>query len=284
MIRLLLIAGCLLLSGVCFTWAQDAKDEAVAHQVNSAFSADYQKAYDQAFQDFNDNQYEEALKQLDVADKIQPDAIEALNLRGGVYVRMKKYEDAQKIFTKLYQKDPSNTMALFNLGETYFLQKNYSEALTYFRIFSDKSKIQNALGQYKVFLCNLLLEKDEEVKKTLEETVGTISDPLYYYIHSAYEFKHNHADDGRGYMAAAFQIYSGEVNSAYVNSLIELGYVSPGDLQGNSGGALPVVQQTNNSESVAAGNTAPTPVKPVSPDLSTTNSALPSLDNKNSKK
>ena len=263
MIRRILLAGLILLGAAYFT-ALQAQDANGGKELQ--LSPEYQQAYGKAIQSFNQNQFEEALAALDAADKIQPDVAATLNLRGAVYVRLKKYEEAQKIFADLYQKDPTNVMAVFNLGETYFLQKNYAQGLDYFQTFTEKSRTENSLGKYKVFLCQMLLGKE----KTLADATPSLDDPLYYYINSAWKFKQGELEEARGFLASAFQIYPGNANAAYIDSLIELGYVKQEDLKTSAS----VVEVPVQSSPLKAPD-APTSA---TPDISGLENLLPSLD------
>jgi tetratricopeptide (TPR) repeat protein len=283
MVKRIFLIGLLAL-GACFNSApaQDA-NSGNGEKPKQEFSPEYQQAYEKAIQAFNKNDFDDALKQLEEADKAQAGVAATLNLRGAVYVRQKKYDEAQKVFADLYKKDPENVMAVFNLGETYFLQKNYAEAVKYFQDFTEKSKTQNSLGTYKVFLCNLLTGKEGEAKQALDATQANPTDPLYYYLNVAYLFKQGKENEARGYLASAFQIYPGQANAAFIDSLIELGYVKPEDLKASGGGQAPVGQTPSSSPSSAPAESAPT--NATTPDFSGLENLLPSLDaDKNKKK
>ncbi|MDR1190589.1 MAG: tetratricopeptide repeat protein [Verrucomicrobiales bacterium] len=249
----------LLLAGVCLA------------RVQAADSDPYRQSYLAAEQAFVQNDFDTALRRLDAAEQLQPGTAMVLNLRGAVYVRLKKYDEAQKVFANLHRQDPDNMMALFNLGETYFLQKDYAGALKYFQSFVEKNPAQKSLGVYKVFLCELMTGRDPAAKSILAKTAATPDNPLYFYLNAAWQFKLGQPADARGYLQSAFQIYSGQVNAAYVDSLIELGYVKTGDLKTASGSAAPAVA----NESSAPDQTAP---DTATPDLSGLDRLLPSLD------
>ena len=53
------------------------------------------------------------------AIKIQPDYVHALNARGGIYIFMKKYDDAIKDFTETIRLDPAYFVAYYNRGTVY---------------------------------------------------------------------------------------------------------------------------------------------------------------------
>jgi tetratricopeptide (TPR) repeat protein len=258
MVSRIILTG-LLAFGGCFSSA--SAQEVGGEKAGLEFAPGYKQAYEGAIQSFSRNDFDGALRQLEEADRVQAGAAAALNLRGAVYVRQKKYAEAQKVFADLHRKDPENVMAVFNLGETYFLQKNYAEAIRYFKDFTEKSKTQNSLGIYKVFLCNLMTGREGEAKRVLEATQASPADPLYYYLNAAYLFKHGKENEARGYLASTFQIYPGQANAAFIDSLIELGYVKPEDLK-TSG--TPVVRPPNSASPA--------------PNISGLENLLPSLD------
>jgi tetratricopeptide (TPR) repeat protein len=265
MIRPIFLVG-LLLGAACFASAQDTNG-------GDNFSPEFKTAYEQAVQAFNRQDFDGALKQLDAADKIRAGVPAIENLRGAVYVRQKKFEDAQKIFDAIYQKDKENVMALFNLGETYFLQKNYGEAVKYFQSFTEKSKSQVPLAQYKVFLCDLLTPgKEGEAKKIMDQLAPSVTEPLYYYVNAAYQFRQNEPAKGRGYVASAFRIYPAQTNAAYLDPLFELGYIKPEELRVSTSAPRP--------EAVPAQEKT----APAAPEISGLDNLLPSLDGKDQDK
>ena len=62
---------------------------------------------------------QESLDHYSKALKIQPDYVHALNARGGIYVFMKKYNDAIKDFTETIRLDPAYFVAYYNRGTVY---------------------------------------------------------------------------------------------------------------------------------------------------------------------
>jgi hypothetical protein len=125
----------------------------------------------------------------------------------------------------------------------------------------------------------LLTGREAEAKKLLSGTPAMPTDPLYYYLHAAWQFKHNQADDARGYLAPAFQIDPGSANMAFVDSLIELGYVNPEELRAAGHSSAPAA--ANAPSSATPQSAAPAAAIP---DISGLEDLLPSLDADKDKK
>ena len=68
-------------------------------------------------------QYEEAVQQLNVAIKADPQNIDNLNYLGMTYTAMRKYAEAEATFQKALALDSSSAMTLNNLGTLYLTQK-----------------------------------------------------------------------------------------------------------------------------------------------------------------
>ena len=112
------------------------KIAAIALAILSSFAAntvspsksELEAMYDKAFREFDANNYEQALKDLDAIDVRQPDLAESQNLRGVIMMRQKDYPKAEAALQKALAADPKFWNARFNLAEIPFLQKNWPEA------------------------------------------------------------------------------------------------------------------------------------------------------------
>lgn len=221
MIRVIRLGIVVLGVGLLSAWSQETPP--ATPQYTEAFS----KAYAGAVEAFNRNDFEASLAKLDEADKAQPGVSQTLNLRGALFVRMKKLPEAEAAFKKLMETDPKDPIPVFNLGEVYFLQKNYGEGKKMFQKFlAMPDNSQNALGLYKVFLCEVMLGNSTEVAKSLESLRPSVSNPFYYFANAAEAFKKGKPEDGRGFVKSAFAIYAGGLNAAFADSFIELGWLT----------------------------------------------------------
>jgi tetratricopeptide (TPR) repeat protein len=79
--------------------------------------------YDKAFREFDGNNYEQALKDLDAIDTRQPDLAESQNLRGVSLMRQKDYEKAEAALQRALAADPKFWNARFNLAEIPFCKE-----------------------------------------------------------------------------------------------------------------------------------------------------------------
>lgn len=70
---------------------------------------------------------EEARAEIEIALKLMPDSPLIYNNLGVIYLRMRRFEDAQNAFQKSNEIEP-RARTLGNLGATYYLQAKYDEA------------------------------------------------------------------------------------------------------------------------------------------------------------
>jgi hypothetical protein len=89
---------------------------------------------------------------------------------------------------------------------------------------------QNALGLYKVFLCDVMLGNSAEIRKTEESLRPSVANPFYYFANAAVAFKKGNQDEGRSFVKSAFGIYAGGLNAAFADSFIELGWLTQNEV------------------------------------------------------
>ncbi|MFQ3670875.1 MAG: tetratricopeptide repeat protein, partial [Verrucomicrobiia bacterium] len=154
----------------------------------------YQEKYQQAAQAFANGNLDEALKRLDEADQIEPNVAHGFNLRGAILTRKQDFDQAEAMFRKTLEIDPGMNLALFNLGEVAFLRKDYAEARKRFQRFLEKNG-SNDLGEFKVFLCDLMGGNPEAAKKAARAFPLSPSTPLRYYALAAVAFKEGNEDE-----------------------------------------------------------------------------------------
>jgi tetratricopeptide (TPR) repeat protein len=189
-------------------------------------SIESQRLYSEAIGLMNEGNMDSSLKKVDEMLAKEPDNLAGLNLRGAVLVRKKDYEAAEASFARILAIDSKNSVAHFNLAEVSFLRKDYAKAKGHFTHFMEvKGNEQNALGRYKIFLCDLLGSDPSPAMKLLETLEPTISNPLYYFAHAAAEFKQQRPEKGREFIQSAFGIYPGGMNAAFADSMVELGWI-----------------------------------------------------------
>lgn len=191
-------------------------------------SPEGQRIYSETLQLINQNQLEKALAKLASIPESDATHPEVLNLKGALLVRKKDYAAAAATFGKILENNPNNALAHFNLGEVHYLQKDYVKAKSLFnRFLQYPGNSQNALARYKVFLCDLLGVDPSAAALTLSELEPTISHPFFYFAHAAQEFKNGQPEKAREYIQSALNIYPRGLNTAFADSMVELGWLKP---------------------------------------------------------
>jgi tetratricopeptide (TPR) repeat protein len=119
--RVVAYAGALLLSGLVWTtapqsltWAQVPSDAAIF--------------VDRAILAYADQQYDQALQELQEALRLDPNAVEAWFYQGLVYAAMNRHPDALASWERARQLRPSDIDVAFQLGALYFADAQYDRA------------------------------------------------------------------------------------------------------------------------------------------------------------
>ena len=130
------------------------------------------------------NKLEEALQLINQ----QPLSAKILNLKGLIFAKLQQLEDAKIAFTESFKLDNDFTDPLLNLGNLFFKQKNYENAL--FQFIKAK-QINPGKGIADFFLAQIYFIQNRDFAKTEEHLLEAINlDPLnttfYNYLASFY--------------------------------------------------------------------------------------------------
>jgi tetratricopeptide (TPR) repeat protein len=192
--------------------------------------AELETMYDKAFREFDNNNYPEALKQLDAIDARQPDLAESQNLRGVILMREGIYDKAEAALHEALRIDPKFWNARFNLAEIPFLQKNWGEARTRFQdlLTSDVAELQGdaaQLIQYKILLTYLLEGKENMVDSILAKFELSPDTPAVHYSNAAIALQRKDLKQAKDWMATAEKNFSPQLNKLFAESLYEVGWL-----------------------------------------------------------
>lgn len=91
----------------------------------------YSLRYLEAYVDYAEGLFEEALQKLDILDKDVGARRNALCLRGDVYSRLKRWSEARKTYTKALSHDREYPPALYGLARVSIAEKKFGEAAKY---------------------------------------------------------------------------------------------------------------------------------------------------------
>jgi tetratricopeptide (TPR) repeat protein len=107
---------------------------------------------DRAVLAYDEKKYEEALKELQQALKLDPGNVEALYYQGIVYASLNRFNEAEASFEKARVLRPGNNDIAFQLGALYFNRESYERAEPLLQqVFRSESSRPN-LGYYLGFI------------------------------------------------------------------------------------------------------------------------------------
>ncbi|MGA7614088.1 MAG: tetratricopeptide repeat protein, partial [Thermoanaerobaculia bacterium] len=87
--------------------------------------------YNRGREAFQEGRYAEARKELEIAQRFRPDDSDVLNLLGLVYFKTNAFPEAEVIYQRLVQENPSVFILHSNLGLILFKQGKLEEAEQY---------------------------------------------------------------------------------------------------------------------------------------------------------
>jgi tetratricopeptide (TPR) repeat protein len=186
--------------------------------------------YDKAFREFDANNYEQALKDLDAIDARQPDLAESHNLRGVIFMRQKQYEEAEAALRRALQADPKFWNARFNLAEVPFLQKNWAEARKRFQelLSGSNAELQGEakqLIQYKILLTHLMEGKEPMVQSLIAKFELTPEMPAVHYANAAVALNKKDETQAKEWLTRAEKAFSPQLNKLFAESLYTIGWL-----------------------------------------------------------
>ncbi len=186
--------------------------------------------YDKAFREFDGNDYDQALKDLDAIDARQPDLAESQNLRGVILMRQKDYEKAEAALQKALAADPKFWNARFNLAEIPFLQKNWAEARKRFQelLNGNASELQGEatqLIQYKTLITYLMEGKENMVDAIKGKFELAPETPALQYAVASIALNKKDEKAAKDALTAAEKNFSPQLNKLFAESLYEVGWL-----------------------------------------------------------
>jgi tetratricopeptide (TPR) repeat protein len=213
--------------------------------------SELESMYDKAFREFDANNFDDALKDLDAIDARQPDLAESQNLRGVILMRQASYDKAEAALKKAVEIEPKFWNARFNLAEIPFLRKNWPEAQNRFQaLLSDSgSELQGEAGQliqYKILLTYLLEGKENMVDSILGKFELSKESPAISYAKAAISLHHQNMKEAKQWITAADKAFAAKLNKLFVESFYEIGW-----LQKPTGESHPALELVSTAERAA---------------------------------
>lgn len=174
----------------------------------------------------------ETLEEIAKAEKIFKDSAEVYNLRGSCYVEMRSFDKALADFQKALTYAKDNPSIEFNVGEVYFVTKEWKKSLEIFeKILKALPDQANTLAlrrlvEFKILLCKKKLGMNDEAKAMAEKYDFLDDSPYYYYAQAAIAYDNNNLIKAEEWLAIANRIFQDpNVLAPWQDTLVEYGYI-----------------------------------------------------------
>lgn len=179
---------------------------------------------------FSQKRIFEALDTAEAARKIFPESPEVYNLMGSCYVEMRSFDKALASFQKAATLTTRTNNILFNIGEVYFVTKQWQKSMEAFeqvlKTLPANDLYMGRLAEFKILLCKIKLDKVDEAKILAEKYDFLDDSPYHYFAKAAIEYQAGNLSEAEQWLARAARIFrSQEILSPWHDTLVEFGYI-----------------------------------------------------------
>jgi hypothetical protein len=214
---LALVAFGLLCPG--YSLAQDAAPDSMTQQALPSATAMPPDLLSSSSQFLADGNYEMAIRDASLAIHLDPHNAAAYEMRGSIYIEEKLWDRAERDYAMAEKASP-DIVYKYKLAEIKFLQQSYDDARPRFLALESDPRLGD-LCVYKVFLCDLLDDREAAADKDLQALDQVTKNPSYYYCNGAWNLYHSRRAEAGKFFAAAGQLYDSSTQNLYVSSLVE---------------------------------------------------------------
>jgi tetratricopeptide (TPR) repeat protein len=183
-------------------------------------------ALERATNAFNQGKFEEAEKQIDAAARADSKKPDIPNLRGAIFARQKRYEEAAQQFNQALALDPAFYPAKLNIAEMKLLEGQYIEATHEYQALKETDP-GSELVDFKLVLCALLTGELSKATGLADLMKFPGKTPAYYYARAAIALKRGEKERAQKYLENAKKYYSEEQCRYFTQSLKEIDLTSP---------------------------------------------------------
>jgi len=160
----------------------------------------------QSTKHYEAEQYQAALDRLNVLKGPAAQDLSVLNLRGAILTKMGRYQEARDLFNAILATDRNYFPAAFNLGEVQFLSGDVEGSLETFQRMRRRDP-RNELVRFKVLVCLLKLNRDDQAKGIADGLVPAGGTPAWYYAQAMIARKAGDEKTAQKHLNAARSIY-----------------------------------------------------------------------------
>jgi tetratricopeptide (TPR) repeat protein len=187
---------------------------------------DAKKSYDaviaKASRDLTDGKIDDATKDAQQADKLDPNNPETANLLGIVASKKKDYPEAISQFNRATTENPKFYTAKFNLVDVLMMKGDYDQARS---VLSDLSQIdpKSEVVQFKLALSYVLANQTDKAMSLIDTMDFPGKTPAYYYARAAVWLKKGLTKDANQYSVNAHKYYTDGQCNYFLGVLREVG-------------------------------------------------------------
>jgi len=183
-------------------------------------------ALERATTAFNQGKFAEAEKQVDAAEKVDAKKPEIPNLRGAIFTKQKRYDEAAQQFNQALALDPKFYPAKLNLAEVNLLQGKYADAA---QLYQELKQLDpgSELLEFKLALCALLAGEENRATAMVDVMKFPGKTPAYYYARAAIALKRGQKETAQKYLENVKKYYSDEECAYFAQSLKEIDFTAP---------------------------------------------------------
>jgi tetratricopeptide (TPR) repeat protein len=178
-------------------------------------------ALEKAVDAFNQGQIEQAEKLVNVAARADPKKPEIPNLRGAIFMRQKRYEDAAEQFGQALALDPKFYPAKLNLAAAKLLEGDYTGAAKEYEALKEVDP-DSELVDFQLVLCTLLGGEPTKASGMVDLMKFPGKTPAYYYARAAIALKKGEKAAAQKYFETAKKYYTDEKCRYFAQSLKEM--------------------------------------------------------------
>lgn len=190
------------------------------------------KSLGRANQLFQQKRIFETMEEIEKAQKIFTDSPEIYNLRGSCFVEMRSFDKAIADFKKALTYTENNPSIEFNVGEIYFVTKEWEKALEVFeKVIKAVPDVPSTLAlrrlvEFKILLCKKKLGRTEEVAAMADKYDFLDDSPYYYYAQAALAYDKNDLIKAEEWLAIAGRVFQDpNILAPWQDTLVEYGYI-----------------------------------------------------------
>lgn len=205
-------------------FAQDQPEEGPRPLLSRQQRLEVRRFYDEASELFRKRQFELAGQKLDQLQVIFPEHVDAMNMRGAIFLEQHDTGRAAAMFDKALEVNPSSFWPKFNKAEILFQQHKYNESKSAFEGLTDRYPYTEHV-QFKLILNELMLKDEEVARAILSRMKYPSGTGAYHYAWAAIEFSRGKQEEAKSWMETADALFGTERNTFFYDSLADLGWV-----------------------------------------------------------